>query len=417
MDEIKAALEELSNFADEISKAVLATYNPEEDHTVNKGNLIKHTVEYLERCAAFLKITLLNEEGRKLYANKSLLADRMILIIESYFPTTCLDCDENYQIKYNDSEPSVRCLFCLQGCHSCDKRQESLKALQKLPEQFLMGIAWFCKSCFTKNNSIGPNQLSSWSPECSLEKSDCEDYRRGKCEHGASQKKQVNGKTCQFKHRQKCIKWCRYGKSQRGGCTKGDNCSKFHPLICKFSLKKGYCTNPRCTYAHLIGTRNKQSAEDYFRHTDGQYPQIGNSSQQINARYEQPYVKRNFQSHGSSFRHTNSHFNNKQQGYQYNSAEYPPLLRENVTKKTQMYSTGTEKDAAFLSLVEIITGMEQKFSNQIAVMQNTLSMLTPQVQMFNQSQDLHHSNLDRNSPSMVQNQQQQLRFGQSQSQM
>ena len=44
MDEIKAALEELSNFADEISKAVLATYNPEEDHTVNKGNLIKHTV-------------------------------------------------------------------------------------------------------------------------------------------------------------------------------------------------------------------------------------------------------------------------------------------------------------------------------------------------------------------------------------
>ena len=245
MDEIKNIIQDISNLADSTSKAVLTTYNPEEDHGVNKGNLIKHTVEYLERCASFLNIELLNNHGKKLFANKAALADRVILVIESFFPTTCLDCNSSYQIKFGDPEPPIRCLFCLQGSHCCDARLTSLKALKKLTGQCLSGIAWLCKSCFTKNNSIGLTQFSSPSPVSTSaidnhsEQPVCEDYRRGKCAHGISGNKEVDGEKCKFKHPKKCMKWCRHGKSLRHGCSKGEQCDKFHPILCKFALTKG----------------------------------------------------------------------------------------------------------------------------------------------------------------------------------
>ena len=51
-EDIKKILEEISGLADSTSKAVLASYNPEEDHAVNQVNMTKHTAEYLERCAS-----------------------------------------------------------------------------------------------------------------------------------------------------------------------------------------------------------------------------------------------------------------------------------------------------------------------------------------------------------------------------
>ena len=79
-------LQNISDQADEISKSVLAVYKPDQHHDVNKEALTKQTVEYLEKCANFLKIKLLNEANKKLYANKAALADRIILVLESFFP-------------------------------------------------------------------------------------------------------------------------------------------------------------------------------------------------------------------------------------------------------------------------------------------------------------------------------------------
>ena len=135
--------------ADPIVQSVLNVYKTDEEHAVNKEALSKQTVEYLEKCATFFKIKFLNNANKKLY-NKSQLSDRIILMIESYFPTTCQDCSDDYVISFNDPEPPVRCLFCLQGCHCCEQRLESIKELQKLPEKCLVGMAWLCNSCFGK---------------------------------------------------------------------------------------------------------------------------------------------------------------------------------------------------------------------------------------------------------------------------
>ena len=85
-ESIEEIVQNLIDQADSTTKTVLSVYKADQDHEVNKEALVKNTVEYLENCAAFLKIKLLNEHNKKLY-NKSTLADSIILVLESFFPT------------------------------------------------------------------------------------------------------------------------------------------------------------------------------------------------------------------------------------------------------------------------------------------------------------------------------------------
>ena len=74
-ESIEEIVQNLIDQADSTTKTVLSVYKADQDHEVNKEALVKNTVEYLENCAAFLKIKLLNEYNKKLY--KSALADRI----------------------------------------------------------------------------------------------------------------------------------------------------------------------------------------------------------------------------------------------------------------------------------------------------------------------------------------------------
>lgn len=81
----------------------------------------------------------------------------------------------------------------------------------------------------------------------------CHYYRLGKCRHGKTGKKTVNGQSCCYLHPNKCLKYCRFGRDiAQGGCA--GSCGLLHPTMCHNSLRFRQCLSQTCTFAHLQGT-------------------------------------------------------------------------------------------------------------------------------------------------------------------
>ena len=75
--------------ADTPTKSVLTTYDPSKDRTTNRTVLggSKFQVSTLDACANFFNIATIDESGSQIYSNKPSLAMRIILEIETFFPT------------------------------------------------------------------------------------------------------------------------------------------------------------------------------------------------------------------------------------------------------------------------------------------------------------------------------------------
>lgn len=80
----------------------------------------------------------------------------------------------------------------------------------------------------------------------------CYRYKQGKCPHGKTGNRIVNGQKCSFAHPRKCIRYCRFGQDRDQGCN--GPCDYFHPILCRYSVKYRKCYTETCTYAHLAGT-------------------------------------------------------------------------------------------------------------------------------------------------------------------
>lgn len=85
----------------------------------------------------------------------------------------------------------------------------------------------------------------------------CPFYKKGKCRHGMSGNKLINGQKCNFLHLQKCYKFCKFGRDKQRGCT--GPCDYFHPILCKNSVNYGKCLNNDCTFAHLKFTTRSEN--------------------------------------------------------------------------------------------------------------------------------------------------------------
>ena len=94
-------------------------------------------------------------------------------------------------------------------------------------------------------------------------------YKVGKCKHGLRGNKEVDGQKCTSQHPKKCQKYCSFG-TNKYGCKKGDNCTYYHPVLCKFSVQKRLCTNKDCTFIHLKGTKRKEPAVNSSNETKSQ---------------------------------------------------------------------------------------------------------------------------------------------------
>ncbi|KAL5268486.1 hypothetical protein ACHWQZ_G002380 [Mnemiopsis leidyi] len=235
----------------------------------------------MEAAATFLGFNM-RADSKKLYKNLALLSDRVILKIESLFESTCLDCGDKYSNDLADTPPLV-CHLCPQGSHNCEKAKEKAK-LSPRPS----GLVWLCFDCFRKNDlalmtkdSGKVGQLENVTEEDEDEDEDesteerisprrnrsphekqaiiCEAYKKRECRHGLTGKRLINGKPCPHKHPPRCFRWCKHGENKRSGCTKGEECTYFHPKLCKNSVLKRYCANRDCSFHHLKHTRRPRA--------------------------------------------------------------------------------------------------------------------------------------------------------------
>ena len=82
--------------ADPVSKQVISVYDLAKDFQRNVESMggRRFNAEELDTCAKYLRIELLDGDGSKLYSNKSLVARRIIMEMETLFPTHCMECSE-----------------------------------------------------------------------------------------------------------------------------------------------------------------------------------------------------------------------------------------------------------------------------------------------------------------------------------
>ena len=143
--------------ADAPVKSFLTAYDPSKDRSTNRTVLSgsRFQVATLDACARFFKIATIDDNGARIYSNKPSLAMRIILEIETFFPTTCGQCNEEYCNKFNSpTSPKLRCYLCFQGSHSCDKTTVAADILYAIPTSLPHGTVWLCNLCLMQNNPM-----------------------------------------------------------------------------------------------------------------------------------------------------------------------------------------------------------------------------------------------------------------------
>ena len=95
---IKIAIGELLSNADPVSKLIIGAYSHKAQHNINVKALSgsKFKTNHLEACARFVGLKTRDENNCMIFTNKPTLADRVIIKIESLFPSTCQECCEEY---------------------------------------------------------------------------------------------------------------------------------------------------------------------------------------------------------------------------------------------------------------------------------------------------------------------------------
>ena len=281
-------------------KKVLGKYRHELNYNANHKNLKTFVNTTLEKCADFLQLKVRSDgpEKNQMYPNKDTLVDRIIIKMESFLETICDECNSPYRNKLGGENPPLSCFLCYQGSHDCQQMHEKYDRFKDLlisPDR-LMGVNWMCHGCREKNDiALTPKtkthnlettasvsqadipqtpiedeeaaldqvegDISRRSPRRDRDRNTsnppeiCPLYKKMKCPHGLTGKREINGAPCQKRHPPRCLTYCRFAKDSKRGCTKGKECKYFHPTLCKHSVKRRVCTVKDCTFTHLKGTK------------------------------------------------------------------------------------------------------------------------------------------------------------------
>ena len=297
--------------ADALSKRVLGAYRPSVQHATNVANLKACKAAPVEACAKLLGFKVRDENDKKLYKNLGILCDRIVLKIESLFEITCGECLEEYQNTLED-EPLLQCKICMQGSHNCDKVKRKYEALNSVltEENSLSGFVWLCHGCLSNNNLslindtqdssgqeissvdqvinsqsqsnesegseivtgsqndqgtetyVPPRRRNENSSPQTAPREICELYRKRQCPHGPKGNWEINGAVCEKWHPERCIRYCNYGNAKRVGCRQPQSCGKWHPPLCRYSMRDRICINiDTCVYWHLKYTQRSRELQ------------------------------------------------------------------------------------------------------------------------------------------------------------
>lgn len=280
---VKSVIGGLLNNATPAAQKALKAYNFNAKHKKNLDNMVKYDAKKeLEPCAEYLGLKV-RDGDKKLYKNKSVLCDRMILKIESLFDTHCNDCSETYRNTLDD-QPPFECRLCMQGSHNCQILRDRKNFYESTHANIPGGCVWICSGCLKKNDlTLKASQKAETKPDEEVDDEEtetgeeedkdargsprrdksentgdsgkiCEEYKKRKCPHGLTGKREIDGKACPDQHPQRCRRYCGYGNDKKRGCKHGKNCRFYHPRLCKNSLRNKMCLNKECTFTHLKET-------------------------------------------------------------------------------------------------------------------------------------------------------------------
>ena len=274
----KVILLDLANNApsDEV-KAVIQTYNVDMNGDEIYKQMNKSSKPQLVDTAEYL-----NTNSNQL---KDPLTRSIISKINSLLLELCNKCQQYYSALLGD-EPTAVC-ECGQPCHeSC--YSDIKEVFTKYP-----GVVFQCARCLkapTQNvtvkastpvkppdqteDTLDPSKpedqgktfklnvvsafnldlLQTMFPTSSPYKT-CEKYKRNNCPHGRDGKIEIEGAPCRYLHPKKCYAWCKAGNDSTHGCNNGKECTYYHPVLCKYSVRYRRCLVTECTFTHLKFTK------------------------------------------------------------------------------------------------------------------------------------------------------------------
>ncbi|CAL8292218.1 unnamed protein product [Gadus morhua 'NCC'] len=127
-----------------------------------------YTVPVIEKCANYLGINTRTSSGDKVYRNKKLMVDQVILKIQACFPTICDECTLQYRNTLNDT-PMFTCFICWQGSHNCPAIQQQDTKFEGQPPA---GLVWLCHDCKERNQLVPTNNTNNSNSHSAEEEAD-----------------------------------------------------------------------------------------------------------------------------------------------------------------------------------------------------------------------------------------------------
>ena len=282
--DIREVVGHLLNLGDDSLKKVMTTYSVGAEDGVNEKALSSFSVPILDQCATCLKIDIKNSLGKKIY-NKSSLIKQILLKVRALFPSMCAECSKKYSVGL-EANAYLYCSRCTRGCHDCSIFQTVHSNMQS---STLKGLVWMCWECMdsppSNPNAFAANttgaetidveaaeQSESVSPAAGSSDQTvsrngtstvpipiCSLYKKNSCPHGLRGTKVINGVKCKYLHPKACTKYCAYGSIGNRGCKDGRQCKFYHPILCRFALKKKLCIKEDCTFVHVRGTKRSNT--------------------------------------------------------------------------------------------------------------------------------------------------------------
>ena len=144
---------------------VLRLYNLQDDHHVNIAALSRASVSasLLTTTATFLGLSTHDDKNKPIYTSKKkILADHVILKIESHLPQTCQICKDSYTNDMDGEAPLLQCTLCMQGCHNACFKPLLPFGTVNPDTSVLPGLTWLCYGCqLTNNTNITSNSSST----------------------------------------------------------------------------------------------------------------------------------------------------------------------------------------------------------------------------------------------------------------
>ena len=140
----------------------------------------------------------------------------------------------------------------------------------------------------------------------------CELFKKTRCPHGISGDRLVKGVVCSYRHPRLCKPYCRFGATASPGCSLGDDCEDYHPLLCKEAIQSKKCYNRSCRFTHIVGTQ-RRDPEQAMEQTREQPPEKKDYRRPIPEERHRPRGRRdlgynrNIRGHSRELRPRRSH--------------------------------------------------------------------------------------------------------------